>query len=238
MGKAQALGDAQYTVIGRRYGSDDIAAEAIRAKACWARDVGLLATYGYGQAALVGFDGLLTEHARMRESRPEVIAAKRSVVRERAGVVASGRAWVNQAVSLLETRAREDQRLAERLNAAVPADSSGLDASVGALSKLLTEQATSLPPDANVDALIGQGANLLEDLRAAPGTVTTAKSAKVADTADLDRLDGRLYVAMRDLNRAGRRAIRAGKLGAAPTDYRFAFRRSAGKEPTPPAPNA
>lgn len=111
MGKTQALDDAQYTIIGRRYGSDDIAKEAIRTKACWARDVGLLASYGNGQAALERFDGLLAEHTRMRESRPEVIAAKRSGLREQGGVFASGRAWVNQAVSVSETRAREDQCL-------------------------------------------------------------------------------------------------------------------------------
>jgi hypothetical protein len=71
------------------------------------------------------------------------------------------------------------------------------------------------------------------------GGASVAKSATVIDTAAIDVLDGRLYIAMRDLNKAARRAIRAGELRATPEEYQFHCLKPTpkpAKPATPPAP--
>ncbi len=62
---------------------------------------------------------------------------------------------------------------------------------------------------------------LAANLKASPGAARLAKTAPVIDTAAIDLLDGKLYVAIHDMNKAARRAIRGGKLGANLDEYRF-----------------
>ncbi len=221
MAKIEALDDARYTAIGARHGSHRIADESSRAAARWRRDVAVLARYGHGQAMLDSFLQLNDEHKTLREKRPEAVAAKETVIRERNEAIQSARHWVRQVESLLGVPARKDAALATKLNAALPADDSALGSAVGALSNLLRELGTSLPEDAGVPALITEGGELGAALGTAPGTVAAARTAKLNDTAEIDLLDGKLYIAMRELNRAGRRAVRAGKLQAPLTEYRF-----------------
>jgi hypothetical protein len=51
----------------------------------------------------------------------------------------------------------------------------------------------------------------------------------VADTAQIDLLDGKLYLWIREPNKAGRRAIRNGHLSSAPQDYAFHHLKHSGK---------
>jgi hypothetical protein len=234
--KTNVLTDAEYVAIGRRRGSEDIAEEAARASARWSRDLPVLAAYGRGQALLAEFEALRAEHGALLVARPEMIAAKRGVVRERAEQVALARHWVGRASSLLETLGHQDAALAERFNAAAPADDSALVAGIGALTRLLQEVASSLPEDANVPELVEEAPALMAALSNVAGAVSTAKSATVADTLEADRLDGKLYVTMRELNRAARRAIRAGKLKADPSNYRF--ERGSARNKSAPTPRA
>lgn len=64
--KNRYLTDAQLTIVGRRYGSDEVALEASEALARWRRDVAALAGYGYGQSALDGFAADLAQHETLR----------------------------------------------------------------------------------------------------------------------------------------------------------------------------
>ena len=59
----------------------------------------------------------------------------------------------------------------------------------------------------------------------------------MADTARIDMLDGKLYLWIRELNKAGRRAIRNGHLLGVPQDYAFHPLKHSGKAtPVQPAP--
>jgi hypothetical protein len=58
----------------------------------------------------------------------------------------------------------------------------------------------------------------------------------VADTAQIDRLDGKLYLAMRDLSSAGRKAIRNGELAADVHEYAFHHLKNSGNPKPVPVP--
>jgi len=75
-------------------------------------------------------------------------------------------------------------------------------------------------------------------LQSSPGAVHTSKGQTVADTAQIDLYDGKLYMCMRDLNSAGRKAIRNGDLRAGLHEYAFHhLKRSGNPNPVPaPAP--
>jgi hypothetical protein len=79
-------------------------------------------------------------------------------------------------------------------------------------------------------------------LQASPGTVHTSKGQTVADTAKIDLYDGKLYMRIRDLNSAGRAAIRNGDLRAGLHEYALHHLKNSGNpnpipEPAPaPAP--
>lgn len=140
-----------------------------------------------------------------------------------------------------ELVAVDDAGLAEKLNPALPVADSRLGPSIEALAKLLGEYKAALPADAEVDARIAEAPALRAALAAAPGTVAAAKAAPTVDTDELDLLDGKLYIAMRALNQAGRNAIRNGTLDAKPGEYRFHHLNQSGHAapiaPPPPAPN-
>jgi hypothetical protein len=79
-------------------------------------------------------------------------------------------------------------------------------------------------------------ATLSAGLLASPGTVHTSKIQTAADTQQIDLLDGKLCVMMRDLDAAGRAAIRNGDLRANPSDFTFHHLKPSGGKPTQPAP--
>jgi hypothetical protein len=73
-------------------------------------------------------------------------------------------------------------------------------------------------------------------LRDAPGSVNTSKGQTVAETAQIDLFDGKLYTVMRDLNSAGRKAIRNGDLRAALHEYALHHLKRSGNPNPLPAP--
>ena len=58
----------------------------------------------------------------------------------------------------------------------------------------------------------------------------------MADTAQIDLFDGKLYMSIRDLNSAGRKAIRNGDLGAGLHEYAFHHLKNSGNPTVVPAP--
>jgi hypothetical protein len=64
-----------------------------------------------------------------------------------------------------------------------------------------------------------------------------AKGQTVADTAQIDLYDGKLYVCMRDLNSAGREGIRNGDLRAGLHEYAFHHLKNPGNSAPAPAPS-
>jgi hypothetical protein len=66
--------------------------------------------------------------------------------------------------------------------------------------------------------------------------VHTAKGQTVADTAQIDLYDGKLYTIMRDLNSAGRKAIRNGDVRAGLHEYALHHLKRSGNPSPLPAP--
>ena len=234
--KTRYLTDAQLTVVGRRYGSDEVALEASEALARWRRDVAALAGYGYGQTALDAFAADLAQHTTLRSARPEAVAEKKTAVVTRDKQVSHGWAWVDRVSSMLGMLARTDQTLATALAAARPVDDAALEAGIRALAAILTEAKGRLAPDAQADQRLAEVSALCAALQSSPGAVHTSKGQTVADTAQIDLCDGKLYMRMRDLNSAGRAAIRNGDLRAGLGEYTFHHLKNSGNPNPVPAP--
>jgi len=226
-----------YTKEGRRHGSDKIARECQEMIEQWRRDLPVLQRYGQTRARFDLFLQLVDKHRLLREKRPNFLAEKEGAVRERNDQVETGWELAQQAVSVLTPVAREDADCASRLKLAMPTGDLDLSRALGSLAALLEEKAGLYPAEAQVPALVAAMKPVQERLGVIFGLVDEAKGRPVADTAELDELDGRLYLMMVDVNAAGRRAVRAGLIPSRPPFYRFNhLRRSTRKNPDPVAP--
>jgi hypothetical protein len=227
----------QFVTVGRRHGCEDVALEASEADARWTRDLALLAGYGHGAAVLTAFQADRAAHAKLLAARPEAVAAKRTTVTARDKQISAAWTWVDRVESALGVRARSDEALSTALDEATPENDDGLAAGIAAMAKLLAANQHELGTDCDAASRLAEAGQLVDVLPSLPGSVQTAKSKVVADTAEIDEYDGRLYVAIRDLNRAGRRAIRNGQLNAKRSEYIFhRLKRSGNPEPQPAAP--
>ena len=236
MPRTRFLTDAQLIDVGRRYGSDDVALEATEAMARWKRDLLVLASSGFGQTVFDAFVADFTEHDKLHSARPEAVAGKKTAVNERDQQVARGWAWVARVAGSLGVLASTDQVLDTALIAAEPTDDAGLEAGIRAMATILNESKSRLPPDAEADKRLAEVDALCTALQTSPGTVHTSKGQTVADTAQIDLYDGKLYTRMRDLNAVGRAAIRNGDLVAGLHEYTFHHLKRSGNATPAPAP--
>jgi hypothetical protein len=176
------------------------------------------------------------EHDAARNARPDVVAEKKKTVAARDTRVSAAWKWVDKVTSILGNVARDDEHVARRVAEARPADDAGLGTGIGALAKILEDCKSAVDSDSNADVRVAEAPALASDLASALGAVRAAKEAAVADTADIDLLDGKLYIILRDLNAAGRKAIRNGDLKARLGEYVFHYlKRSGNPDPQPPA---
>jgi len=235
--KARKLAAKDYQAVGKAYGSDDVAKEASEASARWARDSGVLAEFGFGKSAHAAFEKTRAEHIALCASRADAIAAKALTVKEKKAILDAAWLWVDKVESILSVLGRDDETVASGLNAAVPSDDAALDSGIGGMAELLGEVKARVPEDAAVEVRLGEVPEVRRQLQAIFGLVSTAKSATVADTAEIDVLDGQLVVTIRFLNRAARKAIRSGALKASLSEYRIHYldqpRRAAGASTEP-----
>ena len=219
--KNLSVNDARCMKTGKQHASEPMAIESSEVQARWVRDQAALALYGHGPTRLAAFQALLAEHTRQREGRPEVVAEKTHAVRERQQTVEDAKTWVGRVYAGLLTLARNDLQLGGRLYEAYPDVDGELEGSIGTLATILNEVKDRLPSDFQAEARLAEVPDLQSRLATAHGTVSTAKAKRVADTAAIDLLDGKLYYMIRDLNDAARAAIRNGDLQAALAEYRF-----------------
>jgi hypothetical protein len=236
MAKTYFVTEQQLQVIGRRYNADDVALEATETAARWRRDLSVLALYGYHQAALDAFTADMAEHAKLRAARPEAVAEKKMSVTTRDKQVSLGWAWADRVCSVLGVLARTDQTLATALSSATPTHDAGLEAGIRALAILLNETKGRLAAEVQADKRLAEVNGLCQALQTSPGAVHTSKGQTVADTAQIDIYDGKLYVCMRDLNSAARKAIRNGDLRVGLHEYTFHHLKSSGNPAPVPAP--
>lgn len=225
--------DEHLTVVGRRYNCDDVGMEAGEVLARWRRDLGALGSYGFGQTALAAFEADVSSHASLRSSRPDAVAEKKTAAVMRDKQVSHGWAWVDKVEAVLGGLARTDLQVSMALAAALPADDAALEPGIRALATLLSEHKDKLAPETQVDKRLAEVEDLCAALRAQPGNVQVSRSRAIADTSQLDLLDGKLYLRMRDLNAAARSAIRNGDLQASLGEYTFRrLKRSGNPSPT------
>lgn len=208
--RIRTLEEKDYIATGARYASEDMAKEASYALARWGRDIDIMKRYGYGNKALNAFKALIAEHAAAMKDRPAGLQFKRTTVQERNSAVLKAWEWVKRAESLLTPQARLDADLANGLMEAVPTEDSGLPAGIGALAELLEANKAALDPESGVDELLSEAPGLMS-ISSGPGEVKGAKTKTEEETRELNLLDGKVYIAIRDLNVSGRRAFR--KLG-------------------------
>jgi hypothetical protein len=240
--KTSFLKDNRLVVIGRRFGSDAVALEAAEASARWGRDEVALAPYGFGASVRARYEEDRNQQETLRVSRSQAVASKKLSYAARDQHVSRGWAWVDRVSSALGVLGLTDEGLATEAAAAKPEDDAGLVAGIQALAKILAGAKDRLPADAQVDQRLAEAEGLAAEIESSPGSVHTSSGQTVADTAQIDLLDGKLYLWIRELNKAGRRAIRNGHLPGAPLDYAFHHLKHSGKatllQPVPPTPTA
>jgi len=227
------MSNARFTIVGRRHGSADIQRGASEAAARWQRDLAGLKLFGLGQAGLSAFNVLRADHARLLAERPTGVAAKLTTVDARNKATSNAWLWIDMVGSVLGQLARTDDGFANEVKSALPDDDGDLATAIPALAALLAKRKADLPEDAEVQARIDEAPAHTAALSDAPGAVAAAKLEPVIDTAEIDLLDGRLYVAIADLNDAGKKGVRHGKLQVPASDYVSQRRGPRKPAPTP-----
>jgi hypothetical protein len=238
----------RYIIIGRRFGCDVVAVEATEAAARWARDQVALARYGFGADMRAKFEVDRQSHDGLRIGRSVAVAQKKTSYATRDEKVSRGWAWVDQVTSMLGVLALaepSDSGLAHKIAAAKPEDDANLEAGIAALAEILASQKDKLSPECQVDQRLAEAKELAAAVATLPGVVHTSRSQTMADTAELDALDGKLYTWLIELNRAARRAIRNGHLKASRQEYTLHHLKRSGSPvqppvtvtPQPPAPS-
>lgn len=231
---------SDYIRIGARHGSDRIALEADETLAQWQRDLPQLAGYGFGPRALETFRDLMQRHQELRRTRSGSIANRREFSARMNQTVEEAWELAKRIHSILTPVARENTACAEHLRAHYPADDLQLDKSLPALGALLAENRPHLDADLDVDAIARRAQELSAALSELRGTKPDVSGRPQGDTLDIDELDGRLYVTMLDVNRAGRRLMKAGLIPERPPFYRFTHlhhRPASAVSPTVPPSN-
>jgi len=237
MSKTNFLNDTHLSIVGRRHGSDLVALEAAEASARWGRDEAALAGYGFGASVRMDYEADRTKHETLRVS--QAMATKKLSLAARDEQVSRAWAWVDRVTSTLDVLGLTDDALTTQAHTAKPEDDAGLVAGIQALANILASVKARLPADAQVDQRLSEATQLAAELGSSPGYVHTSKGQAVSDTVQIDVLDGKLYIWIRELNKAGRRAIRNGHLQASSQDYVFHhLKRSGNTSPQQPVPPA
>jgi len=237
MFKLQSYTQDDYTHIGITVGSDPIHREGEDGLASWKRDREVLKKYAFTDEDCALFEELLKKHGELINKRSETVARKKGSLAERDQLLHMAWIWVEQAGAMLGRLAVNDADLARRFNETYPEEDNQLWRAIEPINALLVEYKSAFGASVPVQALIDEAPALRERLNGLFGRIETAKAEPIQDTREIDELDGRIYVLLRDLNSAGRRAIRAGLLTRQAPYYRFNhLRRAPRPTPTPDTP--
>ncbi len=229
----------RYMNIGARFSSDKINLQGQETAAMWNENLAVFTDFGQGATELDKFQKLLERHAAAIAARPRKLTERTVLVAERDETVHAGWIWNKKAIGALAPLAREDSAVAVAVNNARAVDDVDLLPSNEMLCELLAAHRDRLAPEVPVQARLDEHAALRPRLMAVFGAAEVAKGRPVLDTEEIDELDGRLYVIMRDFNELGRAAVRAGLIVDRPPYFRFnhlgaGFRKPAAPAPEPP----
>jgi hypothetical protein len=173
--------------------------------------------------------------------RPEAEAAKRCALGARDEVVNAGWRWIQQTEGALTVAAMDEAGLAATLNTALPAETSQIAPAILAVAKILEQWKAKVDAGFDVAAQLAAAPGLAESIQRELAGAEVAKSAPVADTRDIDLLDGKLATWIARLNKTARRAFRDAGDEVKAREYRFHhLKRGASTRPapspTPPTP--
>ncbi|PKN27475.1 MAG: hypothetical protein CVU65_02305 [Deltaproteobacteria bacterium HGW-Deltaproteobacteria-22] len=230
--------DAKLETLGARFSSTDVQKEADLAAGLLQRHGPVFCLYGRGQAFAGRFESKREAHRGFVVERTEGVAAKQNAIAGLNETFDAGWTWVEQAHAILGPFCRRDAEFALRVEKLTPEAEAELAMAVAGFNALLEEKKPELDADVPIDDLIAAAAELVVRLNAVLGDKAQAKVGAKSDTRELDRLDGELYLEIADLYDAGRKAVRAGRIHAPMTDFRFRYcvtgrRRPAAEPPTP-----
>jgi hypothetical protein len=196
--------------IGARWSSTLVLAEAELALHRWAEDADVLRPFGWGPVRRERFEALV-DQLRMRHDAWQAPRSSAPPSPEGSPVAGPGeraraRAWLDRAISILEAAELESDEATTALGS-IPPPGDGTSTLLAAVEAALSRCRAlrpSLDPDAADEAFFREGdaaiVSLDEALDVAP--------VDPRDRADeLDTLDGRVYLSIRGLNRAARRAF-------------------------------
>jgi len=231
--------DAKLEVLGARFSSTEVQRESDLAAGLLQRFAPVFALYGMGQAFAGRFDAKREAHRGFVVERTEGQAAKQNAIAGLNETFDAGWTWVEQAHAILGPFCRRDAEFALRVVKLTPEAEAELAMAVSGFKALLEEKKPELDADVPVDDLIVAATDLVVRLNAVLGDKAQAKVGAKSDTRELDRLDGELYLEIADIYDAGRKAVRAGRIHAPMTDFRFRYcltvRSKPAVEPQPPA---
>ncbi|MBU1221584.1 hypothetical protein KKF34_08960 [Myxococcota bacterium] len=232
----KVLSTSDFINIGRRFACEDIAREVQDILARWQKDVAVLGEYGYGEESLNKFRALRNEHVALMDRRSQGVSEKKLSIVAKNEIIEEAWVWVDKCSALLGSLARMDEVVGTHLREALPDGDTDLESSVAALGELLKNNAGNFGPTAKVEERLSEVGVIKEKLSEIYTETARTKSVTILDTADLDLLDGKLYIIMKDVNEAGRMAIRAGNITGIGNAYRFSYIKNGKQKPTPANP--
>jgi hypothetical protein len=224
----------QHYYWGRQHASTPVSLEGHDFDARWERDLPILAKYGYPKAKLDAFRLVLAEHDTKRAEHPVAVAAKLEAVKRSRTLLTTARQWLDRSRSVLESLAMDHDGVEH--GAAATTSTKGLDAQVTSTIELLRTHKALIDVEVEPDALIAAGETLVAQLKAAAPAKSSAKSAAVADSEEIDVLDGRLLEYISAVNSSARKAFRALKNKAKVNEYKYHYLRGKPSETADDAP--
>ncbi|MBI5517962.1 MAG: hypothetical protein HY909_29590 [Deltaproteobacteria bacterium] len=218
--------------IGARWSSTLVLAEAELALHRWAEDVEVLRPFGWGPLRRERFEALV-DQLRMRHDAWQAPRTSAPPPRDGEPVAGPGeraraRSWLDRAISILEAAELESDEATSALGSIPPPGdgTSTLLASVETALARCKALRQVLDPDAATGVFFLEGEAAIEALDKALDVAPVDPR----DRADeLDTLDGRVYLSIRGLNRAARRAFASAGEPEKAARYVFQFLLQIGK---------
>jgi hypothetical protein len=217
--------------LGSRWSSSLVLAEAEVALHRWSEDVAALRGYGWGEGRRQRFEALVdrlrARHDAVANGAQPLGAAEAQRVERTAA-----RRWHDRAVSILEAGELDHPGIGDALAKLPPPGEGGttlLEALRAAVSTCI-ELRARLDPEAADDAFFAEGTRHC-------AAVAAGIDPNGADGHDrmelLETLDGEVYLTLRGLDRAGRRAFAGDARRAGRYSFQFLVTIQRGDEPVP-----
>lgn len=215
--------DDKLVILGARFSSPRIVQEADRAAGLLSHYREILTAYGLDDRFAAQFDDLRKRHQELIAQRTQAIASKQNTIAHYNNTLHAAWTWVEQVHAILKPFARRNQNWSVRLNTVIPDTESELPSSIAQFRQLLEETKSQISSQVQVDELISASHEIEKQTHNVIGSKLQAKNQARDETRELDRLDGELILWIRDIYEVGRKAIRAGRIEAPLSEFRFHY---------------